>query len=264
MKPAVLTLLLLLCSAKAAAKGNGVGAGYFMFPHYMGASESYAYTVFFPFVANDYLFFNEKKPVVFKLDSQITLPLSGDKRDAAPPKGFGAKDKNIFRSGSYARRGMGYTPPGLFLGPKLGFKTDSFAVDFASMAGFQLGKGWDHIGFLHRASVKAALLADRSAKSAGCLCLYLDGYWSSSRYNSTYYGITSEHALPERPIYNADKAGFLGLNSRLYLVKRWESWSVLAFLSHQNMTGSIVEDSPLVFKVEGFSAGLGAAYLLSR
>lgn len=265
MKLALAIILALFCPCMGFSKSlgdNGIGIGHFIFPHYMGSPESYQYTFFFPFVAKSYLFFTGRDGALFSLDSRVTLPIRGDRLDAPIPEGFSATKRNIFREKSYARRGMGYTPPGLFLGPKIGYRIGTYSFDVASLAGIELGKDWQHIGFLHRASFKTAFFANRSAKAAGCVCLYVDGYWSSSKYNTTYYGVSDAFALPDRPLYPADRAGFLGLNTRLYLIKTLGAWSFMGFVSHQNMVDSIMADSPLVFKKEGTSAGAGLAYML--
>lgn len=261
---AAITAILVLTSALLPARsalGQGVGIGHFRFPHYMGSAESYDYTFFFPFAARDLLFFTKRRPVTIGLDSQMTLPLTGEDVTAAEPEGYGGA-KNLVRDKSYARRGMGYTPPGLFLGPKIGLRANRLSLEAASLAGWGVGKGWNHFGFLHRVSFKAALLASRGKGSAGCICLYVDGYWSSGRYNSTYYGVAAADALADRPAFDAERAAYLGVSTRLYLIKSWQAWSVMGFISHQNMTDSPMAASPLVIKKEGLSAGAGLAYAL--
>lgn len=265
MKSLCLTIVLAVwCAPCLARDGDGVGIGRFIFPHYMGSAESYDTTFLFPFAAKDYLFFTAPDGLIAEIDTRVTLPIRGDALDASEPEGYGPDHPNLARDYSYARRGMGYTPPGLFLGPRLGYKMGIASVEVAPLPGMGLGEGWRHYGWLSRASVKLAFFANRSPAFGGCVCVYIDGYWSSGRYNSTYYGVSNEHALPDRPAFNADKAGYLGVNTRLYFIKRWQSISVLAFISQQNMSNSVMIDSPLVIKVQGLSAGLGAAYLLSR
>lgn len=266
MYAAFTVIFALICTLLPAPStlAQGLGIGHFRFPHYMGAAESYEYTFFFPFSARDLLFFRARSPFSLSLDSQMTLPLKGDDKAAPRPEGFPTKDsakrRNILRNTSYARRGMGYTPPGFFVGPKLGLRGDRLSLEVASLAGIALGKDWAAMGFLHRASFKAALLAQRGKGRESCICLYVDGYWSSGRYNTAYYGVSASDALSDRPAFDADRTAYLGVSTRLYLITSWQSWSLMGFVSHQNMTDSPMAESPLVFKTEGLSAGAGIAY----
>lgn len=264
---AAITLILALILGffvPSRAQGQGVGIGHFRFPHYMGSAESYEQSFFFPFAARDMLFFTHRSALRLTLDSQMTLPIRGEDLAAAEPEGYGREGSNLVRARSYARRGMGYTPPGLFLGPKISLRANRLSFEIASLAGLALGEGWGHIGFLHRGSVKVALLAQRGKGSSGCICVYVDGYWSNGRYNATYYGVAAAQALPGRPAFAAERPGYLGVSSRLYLIKSWQRWSLMGFISHQNMTDSIMAESPLVLKTEGLSAGAGIAYDLGR
>lgn len=262
MNSLLVTVLTLFWSCAAYAYDIGFAYGKFQVPHYMGSTEFTEYPVVYIFSSKDLQFFHKKPGFYVELDYQITLAILGDSPDAIKPPSFGKKP--FFNGKNYARRGMGYTPPGLFLGPKFGVRGGWFSFEVTPMGGFALGGDWGHMGQLHRASFNTALWIERKKGIEECICITVDGYMSDGRYNQIYYGVSASEALPDRPQFDAHRSGYLGLSTRLNYIVAEEEIVFMAYLSHQNLTDSPMADSPLVIRKEGLTIGGGVGYLFGR
>jgi outer membrane scaffolding protein for murein synthesis (MipA/OmpV family) len=80
----------------------------------------------------------------------------------------------------------------------------------------------------------------------------------SESYNDYFYTVGSEDATASRPEYESD-AGYSGWRSEFSTSKRIGRFRVGAFLRHNNLENSVIEDSPLVS--EKNSWGIGAAFI---
>lgn len=257
----VLVGLVLIFSHELKASNFGVGFGGANVPHYLGSQEYYEIAIPFPVYLSDNNVFYEESSVLFEFDSNLTLPISAADSDATKPEKYDDNSKYITGNKNYARRGMGYTPPGFYFGLKTGFRIGNFSLEVSSTPGVQLGNDWGSAGLLSEVTLNWYAIVNNSGKSAHCLCFSVSSFYSNETYNQLFYGVKSNQVLSDREEYNADKSGFLGRVASVYYMQRINSIMLMGFVAHQTMHGSVVEKSPLVRRKDGGSAGAGIAYM---
>ncbi|MEC9282890.1 MAG: MipA/OmpV family protein [Bdellovibrionota bacterium] len=239
----------------------GIAVGGVSVPHYMGSAEHYQATVPFPFLLeNDKIFF-EDEGLYSNWTSELNLPISGDDVNATKPTGFDDENEYPVNSKDYARRGMGYLPPALYLGLNLGYKLGPVTLEFSSKPGVQIGGNWGNAGVINKASLMLYAFAVNKADSARCLCFRYDKIYTNDTYNKLYYGVEPQHAITDRPYYDARTTGLLGDQISVTYMQRFSSISIMAYGNLQMMDKSVVKDSPLVERTENMTIALALAYM---
>ena len=78
--------------------------------------------------------------------------------------------------------------------------------------------------------------------------------FGSSEYNNVFYGVAEEFATARRPEYESD-GGYAGSRTLLTLKSQNSNRLLVWFLRYDDINGAKFEDSPLVAKSGGLSAG---------
>ncbi len=82
--------------------------------------------------------------------------------------------------------------------------------------------------------------------------------WADKRYNSYYYEVEPQYALPTRPAYKA-QSGYGGSNLSVSLYRHVGTWRFGASLRYDYLGGAKFEDSPLVETLHSGSFSFGAS-----
>lgn len=257
----ILFLIFILISWGSANADFGVAIGGLSVPHYMGSAQNYQLMATLPFYLKENEIFKENKAFVFEFDAELNLPISGEDLSASEPDGYNKEGKVLANFKDYARRGMGFLPASFYMGLKVGLELGPIAIEASSMPGVQLGHGWGNAGVLSKVGVKIYTFVNNSGKSASCLCFYSDALFTNSRYNNLYYSVTAPNVLADRPEFDGSKSGFLGIKSGFYFLNRWDALVLMGMFEFQDMSNSVVRESPLVRRKSGGLAALGVAYL---
>lgn len=134
-----------------------------------------------------------------------------------------------------------------------------------------------------RAPLRTAITIESSPKSIGWLFspnLNLDirdpaGFsgWNlgmlagplihSQKYNAYFYSVSDAQVLPDRRRYDAS-GGYSGAQFTMALSKRFPRYWVGGFLRYDTLAGAAFEDSPLVRKRNGVSAGVAISWIFGE
>jgi outer membrane scaffolding protein for murein synthesis (MipA/OmpV family) len=88
--------------------------------------------------------------------------------------------------------------------------------------------------------------------------------FDTERYNTYYYQVTPQYAIPGvRPAYDA-RAGYSGTLLVLSLSKRFEHFWFGAFARYEELAGAVFENSPLVKTSHSLTSGFGFAWVLGQ
>lgn len=85
--------------------------------------------------------------------------------------------------------------------------------------------------------------------------------YANEDYHSYYYDVSDEFATSTRPVYES-KGGFSGNIVLLSMKKRFGNLLLHGFARHEDLTGTVFEDSPLVKQTDYYFFGLGIFYLI--
>lgn len=92
----------------------------------------------------------------------------------------------------------------------------------------------------------------------------LGAVWANRRLAGTFYDVTPEQALPDRPAYRA-RAGLLGWRlSSGFSKALTRDWRLFGFARLESVSGAANRDSSLVRQTLGVSAGVGLSYTFAR
>lgn len=87
--------------------------------------------------------------------------------------------------------------------------------------------------------------------------------FADSRYHQYIYGVESAFATPTRPAYQAH-GGYAGTQFIAALSKRFPKYWVGGFMKYDNLHGAAFADSPLTKSKNGFTAGIGIAWVFAE
>lgn len=88
-------------------------------------------------------------------------------------------------------------------------------------------------------------------------------YFNDHEYNAYFYGVKPAEATAERPAYDAS-GGYSGSQVMLTLSKRFPRYWVAGYLRYDTLAGAVIEDSPLVKRSGGVSAGLALSWVFKE
>lgn len=252
-------VLILSISLNLKAGDWGVGIAGGSLPHYMGSAEHYQKTLAFPFMIDEDSF--KEETFYFRMGGHFNLPVSGARLTAAKPHNFDSDNEVAVTDENYSRRGMGYLPPAIYLGAEVGIAIGDLKLSLTAAPGVQLGNDWGSAGLIQKAELEWRLFKEASKSSMRCLCLKYSLLYSNETYNELYYSVSAEDALSDRAVYDASKSGLLGSVVEINYIQSFGSLGVMGFVNLQNMSQSIVKDSPLVERKTGGAAGLAVFFL---
>ena len=84
--------------------------------------------------------------------------------------------------------------------------------------------------------------------------------FASAGYNEYFYSVGSDDATESRPEYDAE-AGYSGWRSEFSSSKRIGIFRLGAFLRYNNLSNSVIEDSPLVSENDSWGAGIALVWV---
>ncbi len=176
--------------------------------------------------------------------------------------GFGAGPPTRDEPGG-AREGMPALPPTVELGPRLNVRLAEGAHWRADLrvplrAVVALQSSPRVLGWTLEPTVGVDV--DWQGLQFGALVGAVRG---DRRLHQHLYGVTAAQALPARPAYAA-RAGDAGWQLTLGASRRVGRLWLGAFVRHDVVGGSIVDDSPLVRARQGTAFGLGASWVFAR
>ena len=87
--------------------------------------------------------------------------------------------------------------------------------------------------------------------------------FSDRKYNARFYSISPQEATASLPQYAA-AGGYSGAQATMSLSKRFRNYWVGSFVRYDTVAGAVFEDSPLVRKRGGASAGLAFSWVFSQ
>lgn len=87
--------------------------------------------------------------------------------------------------------------------------------------------------------------------------------FSSRDYNAYFYSVSPAQVLPTRRAFDA-RGGYSGSQFTMSLSKRFKNYWVGGFLREDSLAGAVFQDSPLVLKRSGLSAGLAISWIFGQ
>jgi outer membrane scaffolding protein for murein synthesis (MipA/OmpV family) len=266
MKKLLVGIAALLVSSGAAAGKMPLwelagGGGVIRIPDYRGAehARTYPFPVIIPFYRGRYLRSDEEgvRGELFRSD-RIRLDFSVD----------GGVPVDSERNA--ARAGMPDLDPTLQLGPALNVKlweasapSRALVLFLPLRAVFAVSNdGIEDTG----ATFSPQLSYYRRVPVAGCPWkLGLSGglEFGSNGFHDYYYNVAPEYASASRPAYDAD-GGFAGYRFTGTFYCRYRNSWISFFGRYDRVDGAVFEDSPLVGRRDGLTAGLVVTWILGR
>jgi outer membrane protein len=237
----------------------GLGATAFALPDYRGSDESRGYLLPFPYLVyrGDFVRVDREGPraILFEtLRAELDLSFGG----SLPVKS----------SGNRARQGMPDLDPTLEIGPQLnwtllGSRRSPSRLDLRLPVRVVAAADLDltslrHAGYTFYPHMQwiAPLAAWDLELGGGIL-------YASEKYHRHFYGVDAQFATPERPAYDA-RAGYSGAVLSASLTRRFARLWAGSFLTYDRVRGAVFDDSPLVRRGSGISAGIALAWVFSE
>lgn len=234
----------------------GLGVAGLQLPDYRGSDQSRAYLLPLPYLVYRGTFLKADR------DGARALLLESErvKVDVSVAASTPARSKD-----NVARQGMPNLPGTFEIGPN------------ANITLFGSAESKPRLDL--RLPLRAAITLQRSPKGVGAtfsphLNLDLDsvaGGWNvglligpqfgDRRYHQQYYSVDAAYATPQRAAYSA-RGGYAGWDAIAATTRRFGNMWVGAFVRYDNLRGAVFEDSPLVRRSSGVSAGFGVSWIL--
>jgi len=244
----------------------GFGVAGLSLPNYRGADQRSGYLLPLPYLIYRGTFLRSDRDgarAVFVDTERVEVDLSVS--GSAPAKS----------DASGARAGMADLPASFELGPNLNLTLwRERAGPRAEVAHLDV-----------RLPVRAAITVQRSPRSIGWvfapnLNLDLPGavdrwnlglaagpQWGSRAYHQHYYGVNAADAVStatlQRPAYQA-RGGYAGWYALVAMSRRFERAWVGGYVRYDRLAGAVFDDSPLVRRRQGVSAGIGVAWVFAN
>jgi len=86
--------------------------------------------------------------------------------------------------------------------------------------------------------------------------------YSTGEFHDYYYAVGADEALPSRPAYNAG-SGFSGVRGTFSFSRRVGQLYFGSFVRYDTLSGSVVEDSPLISDSSAWMAGASLGWVFS-
>lgn len=234
----------------------GIGVAALRLPDYRGSDQSSAYLLPLPYVVY--------RGTFLKADRDGTRALLLDSQRVKVDVSVAASTPARSRD-NVARQGLPNLPGTFEIGPNVNITL--------------LGSADQKPRLDLRLPLRAAITLQRSPKNVGATFsphLNLDlatfaGGWNvgmligpqfgDRRYHQQYYGVDAAYATPQRPAYSA-RGGYAGWDAIAATSRRFGNMWVGAFVRYDSVRGAVFEDSPLVRRSSGVTAGFGVSWVL--
>jgi MipA family protein len=235
----------------------GIGVAGLSLPDYRGSDETSAYLLPLPFLVY--------RGTFLKADRHGARALLVDAERVKVDVSVAASTPTRSRD-NVARAGMPNLPGSFELGPNVNISL--------------LESAEQKLKLDLRLPLRAAITLQRSPRSVGATFsphLNLDiagvgGGWNvgmlagvlfaDRKYHDTIYGVDAAYATPLRPAYRAS-GGYAGWDAVAATSRRFGNTWVGAFVRYDNLRGAVFEDSPLVRRSSGVTAGFGVSWIFA-
>jgi len=238
----------------------GLGASAISVPHYRGSRDTRAVVLpfVFPIYRGDRWRLDSRgiRGVLFRSD-RIKLDLSGD-------AGIGGGSSDVF-----GRDGMPSLNPTVQVGPSLEMnlwrspdRTASLQLNLPVRAVFEIDSGLNTAG----ATFSPHLTWHRRLNRLGrpwTIGLSAGFEFGSTTYHDLFYTVDPAFARSGRAAYEAE-SGFAGTRFQATLVSRTPRNLFTLFARYDSVDSAVFEDSPLVFRSGGLTAGIAIAWFVAR
>lgn len=135
---------------------------------------------------------------------------------------------------------------------------EGFSLTLPVRAVMTVGQGSpEYIGLVST----PALLYRRQLPGRWNLHLRAGPMFASGKYHNYYYTVRPEHALPGRPVYDAD-SGYSGFNSQVAITRRHGDFWYAFYSRYANLSGAGFLDSPLVETRHNITAGFAISWVI--
>ena len=239
----------------------GLGAAAISFPDYRGSDERSQWLLPLPYFVyrGEFLKADRQKVrgLFFKSNrAEVDVSLNG----SVPVK---SEDNR-------ARRGMPDLDPSLEIGPSLNLTVFDSAdkrrtLELRLPVRAVIASDFKHVDYQGIVFQPQLNLDTRDFLGHHGLNLGLAAgpVFADRRYHHFIYGVDSEFATAERPAYQG-RGGYGGTQFIAALSKRYPKYWVGGFLKYDNMHGAAFENSPLAKSRNGFTAGVGIAWVFAE
>ena len=234
----------------------GVGVAALSLPNYRGSDQSSAYLLPLPYLVY--------RGTFLKADRDGTRALLLESQRVKVDVSVAASTPARSRD-NVARQGMPNLPGTFEIGPNVNITLFGSADQKPRLD--------------LRLPLRAAITLQRSPKAVGATFsphLNLDlaevaGGWNvgmligpqfgDRRFHQQYYGVDAAYATAQRPAYSA-RGGYAGWDAIAATSRRFGNMWVGAFVRYDSVRGAVFEDSPLVRRSSGVTAGFGVSWVL--
>lgn len=233
----------------------GIGFAATRAPHYPGADQSHTLAAPFPLlIYRGKVFRSDEKGVRGRLFNSERLSLAIGASFSLPTD---SEDND-------ARQGMDDLDGGLEIGPRLDVKLGewgssslTFELPARALLVSDLRSG-SHEGWIVEPS-----LDFRWSWGAWRMSAEVSSLWGSEKYHDYYYQVDPQFAQPSRPAFDAS-GGYGRSTYRLGAFRGHGDWRYGWRISQHSLSGSQVEDSPLVRRKTATYVGLVVLWTFAK
>jgi len=166
-------------------------------------------------------------------------------------------------SGNAEREGMDKLDATAEIGPSLEYRLShnedsSVWLEIPLRSAFSIGENTGYVGQVF--NPKVAWRRPGHNKYDWKLRLATGLLYSDAKFHSYYYDVTQKDARPDRPVFTSKK-GYTGSRTEFTYSRRFDKLWLGGFVRYDNLSGSVIEDSPLVSVSSNWTAGLAAAWI---
>jgi len=237
----------------------GAGVAAIDFPHYRGSNERKSYLLPIPYVIyrGDFLKIDRARVrgQLFHSDlAELDISLNG----SVPVKNNGA------------RQGMPNLDPTFEIGPSLNFmlyqpESQQAKVEFRLPVRAVIATDfsyWRSVGWIFQPLLNLDV-QNVFGQPGWNLGTAIGPIYTNRRYNQYFYGIETQYALANRPVYNTP-GGYAGSQYVIALTKRFPAFWASGFLKLDTLRGAAFEDSPLVKTRQYATFGFAIAWIFAE
>jgi len=236
----------------------GLGVAGLSLPDYRGSDQTHAYVLPLPYVVyrGTWLRADREGARALLLDTQrVTIDIS-----VAASVPTRSKD-NAAREGMPDLPATGEIGPNvnvtLFRSPSRDIKLD---LRLPLRAAISVEHSPDFVGATFSPNLNLDLAGVGGGWNVGLLAGPLFG---NRKYHDHFYGVDAQYATATRPAYAA-RGGYAGWQALAATSRRFDNVWVGGFIRYDNLAGAVFDDSPLVRRRSGLTAGIGISYVFAR
>jgi outer membrane protein len=238
----------------------GAGIGSITVPDYRGSDVTSTYVLPVPYIVYRGEFLKADRGGVrgtlFENDQlEVDLSLNGT---------LPANSKD-----NPTRRGMADLKPTVELGPTVNLnlwhapnRKARLQLRAPVRASITVQSSPRHIGWLFSPNLNLEV-RDPAGLPDWKLALAAGPIFANRKYNAHYYSVSAADATAARAAYAA-AGGYSGAQITMILSKRFPRYWVGGFMRYDTVAGAVFDDSPLVKKRGGVSAGIAIAWVFSE